>query len=94
MIDIGSDALISEIDSFLCDWNRPSHLDTSDLLANVHKVAILIYKDREACPEHPSPRSTSWCWRTSAPRAIVTTILNAQPSRSRSALSALPSLSS
>lgn len=38
------DALWREVDAVLCDWNRPSQLESHDLIANVGKVYRFIKK--------------------------------------------------
>ena len=38
------DALLNEIEAFLCDWDRPSRLETFDLWPNIFKVARFVRK--------------------------------------------------
>lgn len=45
-----NDDLLHFIEADLCDWDRPSHLATTDLWETIHKVAVMILKDRESRP--------------------------------------------
>ncbi len=49
------DPLLQGIEAALCDWNSPSRLDSHDLKNNVHRVAILILKERAAALKEDQP---------------------------------------